>query len=75
MELLIQPRNLQVNDQTRAYIQKEFAPLGRRLRGIGETKVEIRREPTRSTQHQVVVQVTVNVTTVPCCEPKSVPRR
>ena len=61
MELLIQPRNLQVNDQTRTYIQKKFAPLGRHLRGIGETKVEIRREPTRSNQQQVIVQVTVNV--------------
>ncbi|MCZ6615542.1 MAG: ribosome-associated translation inhibitor RaiA [Chloroflexi bacterium] len=61
MEILIQPRNIRVNDHTRAYIQKRFAPLGRRLRGIGETKVEIRREPTRSTQHQVIVQVTANV--------------
>ena len=61
MEILIQPRNLQVNDHTRAYIQKKFAPLGRRLRGIGETKVEIRREPTRSSQEQVVVQVTASV--------------
>ena len=61
MEILIQPRNLQVNDHTRAYIQKRFAPLGRRLRGIGETKVEIRREPTRSSQEQVVVQVTASV--------------
>ena len=39
MEILIQPRNLQVNDHTRAYIQKKFAPLGRRLRGIGETSI------------------------------------
>ena len=61
MEILIQPRNFRVNDQTRAYIQKRFAPLGRRLRGIGETKVEIRREPTRSSQEQVVVQVTTSV--------------
>ena len=61
MEILIQPRNFRVNEHTRAYIQKKFAPLGRRLRGIGETKVEIRREPTRSFQEQVVVQVTTSV--------------
>ena len=61
MEILIQPHNLQVNDHTRAYIQKKFAPLGRRLREIGETKVEIRREPTRSSQEQVVVQVRASV--------------
>ena len=61
MEILIQPRNFRVNEHTRAYIQKKVAPLGRRLRGIGETKVEIRREPTRSSQEQVVVQVTTSV--------------
>ena len=61
MELLIQPRNIEINESTRTYIQKRFAPLGRRLRGIGETKVEVRREPTHSPQERVIVQVTVNV--------------
>lgn len=61
MELLIKPRNLEINERTRAYIQKKFAPMGRRLRGVGEVKVEVRREPTRSAQDQVIVQVTVNV--------------
>ena len=36
-------------------------PLGRRLRDVGETKVEVRREATRSAQDQVIVQVTANV--------------
>lgn len=61
MELLIKPRNLEINERTSAYIQKKFALLGRRLRGIGEVKVEVKREPTRSAQDQVIVQVTVNV--------------
>ena len=61
MELLIQPRNLEINERTRTYIQKRFASLGRRLRGIGETKIEVRREPTHSPQERVIVQVTINV--------------
>ena len=61
MELLIKARNLEINERTRTYIQKRFTPLGRRLRGVGETKVEVRREPTHSPQERVIVQVTVNV--------------
>ncbi len=61
MELSIQSRNLQVDQRTREYIQKKLAPLGRRLRQVGETTVEIRREKTRRSQERVVVQVTANV--------------
>ena len=61
MELNITARNLELNDQIRTYVQKKFAPLGRRLRGIGEAKVEIQRQPTRSAQDNVVVQVTLSV--------------
>ncbi|MDO8749882.1 MAG: ribosome-associated translation inhibitor RaiA [Dehalococcoidia bacterium] len=61
MELLITARNLELNDSIEAYIQKKFAPLGRRLRGIGEAKVEIQRQATRSAQDNVVVQVTLSV--------------
>ncbi len=61
MELLITARNLELNDSVESYIQKKFAPLGRRLRGIGEAKVEIQRQRTRSAQDNVVVQVTLIV--------------
>ncbi|MFH1140967.1 MAG: ribosome-associated translation inhibitor RaiA [Chloroflexota bacterium] len=61
MELNITARNLELNDQIRMYVQKKFAPLGRRLQGIGEAKVEIQRQPTRSAQDNVVVQVTLSV--------------
>ena len=61
MELSIQSRNLQVDQRTREYIQKKLAPLGRRLRQVGETTVEIRREKTRRSQERMVVQVTANV--------------
>ena len=61
MELVITARNLELNDSIESYIQKKFAPLGRRLQGIGEAKVEIHRQPTRSAQDTVVVQVTLSV--------------
>ena len=61
MELLIQPRNLEIDERTRSYIQRKLEPLGRRLRGVGEAKIEVRREPARSTQERVAVQVTLNV--------------
>ena len=61
MELLITARNLELNDQIRTYVQKKFAPLGRRLRGIREAKVEIQHQATRSAQDNVVVQVTLSV--------------
>jgi len=61
LELLITARNMEISEQAEAYVRKKFSPLQRRLRGLTEAKVEIRREPTRSAQHQVVVQVTLNV--------------
>ena len=61
MELLITARNLELTEQIEAYIQKKFAPLERRLRGVTEAKAEIQREPTRSAQHNMVVQVILSV--------------
>ena len=61
MELVIIARNLEISEQTEAYVQKKLAPIQRRLRDVTEAKVEIRRESTRSARHQVVVQVTVSV--------------
>ena len=61
MEVLIATRNLELNPQTEEYVQKKLGPVGRRLRDDMEAKVEIRREPTRSALHRVVVQVTLNV--------------
>jgi len=61
LELVIIARNLEISEQTEAYVQKKLAPIQRRLRDVTEAKVEIRRESTRSARHQVVVQVTVSV--------------
>lgn len=61
MELLIIARNLEIGEEAKAYVEKKLAPVRRRLRGVTEAKVEIRRESTRSVRHQVVVQVTLSV--------------
>ena len=61
MDFIINTRDLDLDEQAEAYIQKKFAPIQRRLRGITDAKVEIRREPTRSAQNHVAVQVTLNV--------------
>ncbi|MEE8443514.1 MAG: ribosome-associated translation inhibitor RaiA [Dehalococcoidia bacterium] len=61
MELVITSRNLELTEEAKEYIEKKFAPISRRLRGVSEAKVEIRGESTRSARHQVVVQVTLSV--------------
>ena len=61
MELLITTRNLELSEQIESYVQKKLAPLQRRLKSVTDAKVEIRREPTRSAQDNVVVQVTMSL--------------
>ncbi len=61
MELVITSRNLELNQSVRDYIQKRFGPVERHLKAATQAKVEVRRESTRSTQDNVVVEVTLNV--------------
>ena len=61
MEILIKTRNLELNQRTETYIRSKLGPIERRLRDDAEAKVEIKRAPTRSARHQVVVQLTLNV--------------
>ena len=61
MEILIKTRNLELNQRTETYIRSKLGPIERRLSDDAESKVEIKRAPTRSVSHQVVVQITLNV--------------
>lgn len=64
MELVITSRNLELSERVKGYIQRKFQPIQRQFRefnGPAEAKLEARREKTRSAEHQVVVQLTVNV--------------
>lgn len=61
MELFIASKNLEINQQARAYIEKKLAPLARHLKTIDQAKVEVRRERTRSAQDNVVIQATLSM--------------
>ncbi|MBI2855666.1 MAG: ribosome-associated translation inhibitor RaiA [Chloroflexi bacterium] len=60
MEPVIRAKNLEVSDGTRGYIIRKLERLNRRLNNIGEAKVELVREETRSQQDRIVVQMTLN---------------
>ena len=61
MELKIQTRNVEINDQVRRHITKKLGLINRHLPGITEAAVEVASEPTRSQQDRIVVQVTLDV--------------
>ncbi len=61
MEILIRTRNIELNQRTETHIRSKLGPIERRLKDNAEALVEIKREPTRSARHQVVVQLTLNV--------------
>lgn len=61
MELQIQGRNIEINDQVRNYISQKLALVNRHLPAISRAEVEIAAESTRSHQDRIVVQVTLDV--------------
>ena len=61
MELKIQTRNVEINDQVRRHITKKLGLINRHLPGITEAAVPVASEPTRSQQDRIVVQVTLDV--------------
>ena len=61
MELRINTRNLEINDQVRQHIAEKLGRINRHIPGIGEVVVELASEPTRSQQDRIVVQVTLDV--------------
>ncbi|MEK7806744.1 MAG: ribosome-associated translation inhibitor RaiA [Chloroflexota bacterium] len=60
MELQIQGRNIEINDQIRAYIAQKMAQVNRHLPAISRAEVELASESTRSHQDRIVVQVTLD---------------
>ena len=61
MELRINTRNLEINDQVRQHIAEKLGRINRHISGIGEVAVEVASEPTRAQQDRIVVQVTLDV--------------
>ena len=60
MELEVFGKNLEVSEAIRDYVQKKIGKMSRYLPRLGEAKVEIHEEPTRSPQHRFTVQVTLS---------------
>ena len=61
VELQIQGRNLEINDQVRNYVCQKLGQLGRQLPGLTKATVELASEATRAQQDRVVAQVTLDV--------------
>ena len=61
MELRIQGKNLEVDQETRDYISRKVDRLSRHLAGISVAKIELAREKTRAQGNRVVAQVTLDV--------------
>lgn len=59
MELVIKGKNFPVTEAVRDYLQRRLSKLSRHLNDIGEAKVELAMESTRSQQDRHVVQVTL----------------
>ena len=60
MELNISGKNVDLPAEVQRHIERKLAKLARHLPNIGETRVEITEEKTRSQQHRFVAQITVN---------------
>ena len=61
MELLIQERNLELNERTREHITNKVNRMERYLSGITSARVEVARETTRNRGASVVVQITLDI--------------
>ena len=59
MEITIYAKNLEVNAEARAYIQKKFQRLVRHLKLISSAKLEVSRTSARSSSDRTVAQMTI----------------
>jgi putative sigma-54 modulation protein len=60
MELIIKGKNLEVDASAQEYIEGKLGKLERHFPDIGEVKVELTREMTRSEDSRYIAQVTIN---------------
>jgi putative sigma-54 modulation protein len=65
MQLQISAKNMEISPEARRYIERKLGKLSHYLPYIGEAKVEVSQEKTRSPQEHFVVQVTVDNTGTP----------
>jgi putative sigma-54 modulation protein len=60
MELVIKGKNMEVEKAAQDYIKSKLNRLERHLPDIGEVKVELAQEMTKSAENRFVAQVTIN---------------
>ncbi|MDA0987969.1 MAG: ribosome-associated translation inhibitor RaiA [Chloroflexi bacterium] len=60
MDAEIRGKNLTVSESSKSYITKKLDRLSRLLDNIGEARVELTMENTRSQQDRIVAQITLN---------------
>jgi putative sigma-54 modulation protein len=60
MELVLRSRNVDLPDPMREYIQKKLDRLENHFNNVGEARVEITRNETKSPQDKYVVQITLS---------------
>ena len=60
MELRITSKNIDLTNEVQRHIEDKLGKLARHLPNIGEAKVEIAEEKTKSRRHRFIVQVTVD---------------
>ena len=59
MQLVLKGKNFVISDRIREYVEKKIGKLDRYLPDIGETRVEITEEKTKSAKDSKIVQVTL----------------
>lgn len=59
MDVVIKSRNLEVNERLKEHIEKKVSKLDRFLPNIGEARVELRLQQTKSLEDRHVVQLTL----------------
>lgn len=60
MEPVIRGKNVEISEKSRGYILRKLERLNRHLNSIGEARVDVTMEDTRSQQERIVAQVTLN---------------
>lgn len=59
MQLVLKGKNFVISDRIREYVEKKIGKLDRYLPDIGETRVEITEEKTKSAKDRKIVQITL----------------
>ena len=60
MDIEISTKDFELNSAAEAYMQKKFKRLGRHLKSITDSKLEVSRTSARSPEQRIVAQMTID---------------